>query len=64
MLQGKGLWVAGIGLGSAALAVLVFIVTRNYFGGNLAAVMAGGFVALIGPIIAVILLLPSLLDRK
>lgn len=64
MLQGKGLLVAVIGLGSAAVAVGVFVVTRNYFGSNLAAIMAGGFVALIGPILAVMLFLPQLLDRK
>jgi len=58
MLKSKTLLIAAIGLGSALTATGVFYVARISFG-TTAAVMAGGFVALILPIVAVMLFLPQ-----
>ena len=60
MRKGKTALIAASGFGSALLAAGVFVLVRSYSGGTLVAVMAGGFVALILPIVAVMVLLPKL----
>ena len=58
--RGRGGLIAALGLGSALAASGVFMLARAHFGGTAVPVMAGGFVALILPIVAVILFLPRL----
>jgi hypothetical protein len=65
MIRRRAPIIALLGLGSAGVAVAVFLLTRAHFGGTVIPVMAGGFVALILPILAVMLLWPLLAeDRK
>ena len=65
MIRRRAPIIALLGLGSAGVAVAVFLLTRAHYGGTIVPVMAGGFVALILPILAVMLLWPLLAeDRK